>query len=662
MALCKAKTEKEDLLCCPICSEEIKQPKILPCMHSFCKECIHEHISNMGRSTKSEITQFTCPVCRSVVKPKDLVAPVDEWSSALQDNLILSIIVSTSKGDKQQDCNVCDQHQQNSTAKFWCNGCKKTLCEKCNKMHKWLNLSSHQVIAFEELGSTISGLDLHAVSENCNEHPSNSIEAICLNHEQLCCIQCVTVNHWNCKSVKTIEEITNSTDVYDTLNDKLECIKQATVRLLNEKEKQTRDLKDKMENIKADAAMFIEQVKCKIDGLFETFKKQLNVFWDEQNTNVNIRMRLLSQFIGNLDHWINVNTVVKEFGTKTQHFIQVETTKNQIKSSLNEIDTVTEHDTTLDIKLAKNEMLEQLETAENLLLFEKSEHDLGDQMKDIRKCCKALGIIYQPMFKDIKVELVQVFHIEGSDLSCGVCVGEDHIILGNRSTKDIIQVFDKKSGLVINTVKFSENTCRMCYDIEQKQIFISSYQKRKLYKVGTIGALVKDPELLQFNSDYVGASCKYGEHIYIVVNDAIKRFVSTSKPNESVEMTSIVSTNTFCGTNGMTIIRKHIIFTTKLNEIKCITLDGEDVYCFIDEAIKTPISLSALSSGLTLVLDRSDKGSLHVLSEDGTKHKTLLDKFETITGPRDIWLDNNDHETFYIAGGEYLEMYKITSD
>ncbi|CAC5414573.1 TRIM56 [Mytilus coruscus] len=287
----------------------------------------------MGRNKNSELTQFTCPVCRSVVKPRNPEAPVDEWSSALQNNLILAIMISTTKGNKQQDCNVCEQHQQKSITKFWCKGCEKTLCGKCNAMHNWL-LSSHPVIALEELGPNISGIDLHAVSENCNEHPSNSMEAFCFIHEQLCCIQCVTTNHWNCESVKSIEEITNSNNVYDTLQDKLECIKQAAIKLLNEKEEQKRDIKDKLENTGNDAARFLEQVKCKLDGLFETFKKQLNVLRDEQNTNFNIRLRLLEQFVGSLDHWITVNRVVKEFGTKTQHFIHVETLKNQIKTSL----------------------------------------------------------------------------------------------------------------------------------------------------------------------------------------------------------------------------------------------------------------------------------------------------------------------------------------
>ncbi|CAG2214220.1 TRIM56 [Mytilus edulis] len=615
----------------------------------------------MGRNKNSELTQFTCPVCRSVVKPRNPKASVDEWSSALHDNLILAIMISTTKGDRQQDCNVCEQHQQKSTAKFWCEGCEKTLCEKCNTMHKWL-LSSHPVIKLEEFGKNTYGLDLHAVFENCNEHPSNSYDAFCFNHEQLCCIQCVTTNHRNCESVKSISEITNSNSVYDTLQDKLECIKQATLKLLNEKESQKRDLKEKLETTGNDAALFLEQVKCKLDALFETFKKQLNVFLDEQNTNLNIRMRLLEQFVGSLNHWITVNRVVKEFGTKTQHFIQVETMKNQIKTSLIEIDKVIKHETALDIEFAKNEILEQLDTADSMGILNKTEHDLGDQIKEIRNCCKNLGIICLPKFIDIGVELVKTFHIEGSDLSCGVCVGEDHMILGNRSSKNILQVFDKKTGLVINTAKIEKDACRLCYDEEHNQIFISSFEQQKLFKAEIVGYRINNLVGLTFNKDYVGAACKHNKHIYIVVDKAIKKFVSTAGPNSCTEMSTVVSTNTDCGTNGMNIFRQKIIYTTKDKEVKCITLDGEDVFCFKNEMIKTPECIVALPTGLVLVVDRDNKGSLHVLSEDGTKHRTLLQKFDTISDPRDIWLDNNDSETFYIAGGEYLEMYRITCD
>ncbi|CAC5414572.1 TRIM32 [Mytilus coruscus] len=295
-------------------------------------------------------------------------------------------------------------------------------------------------------------------------------------------------------------------------------------------------------------------------------------------------------------------------------------------------------------------------------ILNKTEHDVGDQIKDIRNCCKKLGIKCLSQFTDIQVELVKTFHIEGSDLSCGVCVGDDHIILGNRSSKNILQVFDKKTGHVINTTKFEQDACRLCYDKEQNQIFISPFERKILYKAEIVGDLINHPALLTFNDDYVWASCKHGKHVFIVVDDAFKRFVSTQSPNDSTKMTTVVSTNTDCGTNGMNIVKKTIIFTTKDKEVKCITIQGEDVYCFKDEMIKTPECITALPSGLVLVVDRDSKGSLHVLSEDGNKHKTLLHNFDTITDPRDIWLDNDDHKTFYIAGGEYLQKYRITYD
>ena len=51
----------EKILECPICLEQIKNPKMLPCQHSFClKNCLE---NLMDDSTKD---QLTCPMCRVV--------------------------------------------------------------------------------------------------------------------------------------------------------------------------------------------------------------------------------------------------------------------------------------------------------------------------------------------------------------------------------------------------------------------------------------------------------------------------------------------------------------------------------------------------------------------------------------------------------------------
>ena len=36
----------EDILQCPNCNTQIKDPRILPCHHSFCLNCLREHIED----------------------------------------------------------------------------------------------------------------------------------------------------------------------------------------------------------------------------------------------------------------------------------------------------------------------------------------------------------------------------------------------------------------------------------------------------------------------------------------------------------------------------------------------------------------------------------------------------------------------------------------
>ena len=44
---------------CGICLEDQQLPKLLPCMHSFCRNCLQQHINS-----NSNIGFFKCPLCR----------------------------------------------------------------------------------------------------------------------------------------------------------------------------------------------------------------------------------------------------------------------------------------------------------------------------------------------------------------------------------------------------------------------------------------------------------------------------------------------------------------------------------------------------------------------------------------------------------------------
>ena len=62
----KALTLAENLekeLECAVCLEQFKDPKVLPCLHSFCKICLEGLVDREGNAWK-----LNCPSCRISVE------------------------------------------------------------------------------------------------------------------------------------------------------------------------------------------------------------------------------------------------------------------------------------------------------------------------------------------------------------------------------------------------------------------------------------------------------------------------------------------------------------------------------------------------------------------------------------------------------------------
>ena len=63
MAGSVVQTIKTNFLTCAICLEVYRDPRTLPCQHSFCRECLEQSVgSSEDKST------LVCPVCRKKVK------------------------------------------------------------------------------------------------------------------------------------------------------------------------------------------------------------------------------------------------------------------------------------------------------------------------------------------------------------------------------------------------------------------------------------------------------------------------------------------------------------------------------------------------------------------------------------------------------------------
>jgi len=71
-----------EIVRCPICLDDLRNPKLLSCLHSFCLQCLQQHWEAEKRGAKVE-----CPVCW-----KRLLIPI-AGLDALTDNFLLKDLI-----------------------------------------------------------------------------------------------------------------------------------------------------------------------------------------------------------------------------------------------------------------------------------------------------------------------------------------------------------------------------------------------------------------------------------------------------------------------------------------------------------------------------------------------------------------------------------------
>jgi len=130
------KSRVNEILTCPICLDVFENAKMLPCVHSFCLECLRSHCKD--KVTGNEVA---CPVCRKEFQIPDAglealphnffvhnLIDVGGASSQKPEEVSLEICEAENDADK---CEIhCDKHKD-ERLKLHCHDCEINVCPMC---------------------------------------------------------------------------------------------------------------------------------------------------------------------------------------------------------------------------------------------------------------------------------------------------------------------------------------------------------------------------------------------------------------------------------------------------------------------------------------------------------------------------------------------------
>ncbi|XP_046576378.1 E3 ubiquitin-protein ligase TRIM56-like [Haliotis rubra] len=188
-------SSRDQAVVCSICLEEYIDPKLLPCFHTFCVECLEQHA---GRTTTSG--HFPCPQCRGNVK-----LPA-KGVQGFQTNFYITNIREMGKTNPSQAqqkvipksqnmCGICKK----SAARFDCRTCHMNLCNGCKKNHKKpKSHRNHHVVLIQEESAAAEVSEILL----CPKHHARGEILIyyCLRCDVPICMSCKLTAHEGHKS------------------------------------------------------------------------------------------------------------------------------------------------------------------------------------------------------------------------------------------------------------------------------------------------------------------------------------------------------------------------------------------------------------------------------------------------------------------------------
>ena len=264
----------EEEITCLICGNLYTDPKIIPCLHTFCKQCIEKSTESSNTMT----SVICCPLCRARL-------PLDDTLS-LPTNCAINHLVKIFGIRKEAGKSLALREIKCSTCKdglpavTWCIECENSLCKQCNDAHQRMKpFKSHKTVAVEEFFQDPKVvLSTPEKPEACKSHSKQPLDLYCKTCSSLICRDCTLKDH--------PRETHDFDFIDDVVDEEREKVKQATAALKQLLQRVRNGMK-RIEESEIEIDVENETNRRKIQGVYGEVYKLLKQQEEEALDKVN---------------------------------------------------------------------------------------------------------------------------------------------------------------------------------------------------------------------------------------------------------------------------------------------------------------------------------------------------------------------------------------
>ena len=241
-------------LTCAVCLSRMKEPKLLPCLHSYCKACLE------GILHRSKTKTITCPQCRSEQAVPQKGVGEFPTDFVLENALDFEAIKESKTKTATIPCGVC---AEDDPATVHCPTCGKFLCEFCSTAHKrMIEYRDHKMVPLDKLDS--GSMKSFTRLRYCTKHSGEVLKLFCKTCKKLICRDCTIVDHRS-------HDFGFVTEVRPEIQNSLE----SALKGVKEKKKELEKHLTFVNELASGHDMYYTGLKAEINAAYDSFIKTL---------------------------------------------------------------------------------------------------------------------------------------------------------------------------------------------------------------------------------------------------------------------------------------------------------------------------------------------------------------------------------------------------
>ena len=277
---------------CSVCMCTFTDPKQLPCLHSFCLNCL-----NGIQRTSGVHGKITCPKCKRQFEVPGSGNP-SELPTNVRINSLLDVLAIKDCSTANVKCGNCDKR---SVQTLYCFQCCSFWCEECilghniirtNKEHKTLALKHFQDQDFEAV------LKRPAFCQK-KHHEKEELKFFCKSCKVAICNTCAVTLHEGHGKMPS-QEAADARKIQ--INSMISSLKDKMV----EKRKEVEQLNQKSMEVQAQVADVKSQVQTNVDQMIAIIEARKQDVFDAVDDQANKSLETLSKKKGKVENQVKI--------------------------------------------------------------------------------------------------------------------------------------------------------------------------------------------------------------------------------------------------------------------------------------------------------------------------------------------------------------------